>query len=28
MMYDSGSRGSLAYQALASEMLKRHGLNT
>jgi len=25
MMYDAGSRGSLAYQALASEMLKRHG---
>ena len=25
IMYDSGSRGSLAYQALASEMLKRHG---
>lgn len=24
MMYDAGSRGSLAYQALASEMLKRH----
>ena len=25
MMYDAGSRGSLAYKALASEMLKRHG---
>jgi chromosome partitioning protein len=28
MMYDAGSRGSLAYQALASEMLKRHGTTT
>jgi len=28
MMYDAGSRGSLAYQALASEMLKRHCTTT
>jgi chromosome partitioning protein len=27
MMYDRGSRGSLAYLALASEMQKRHGIN-
>jgi chromosome partitioning protein len=27
MMYDRGSRGSLAYLALASEMQKRHGIS-